>query len=291
MMSEPTLTREAAALLAQLRNGDNVAEPIANIGAFAFSAHARAFLSNAIALCRNDGTSDFRVYGALYSLRHGVELMLKCIVRNDTIDQILRTLMKPGLSFEDVCSRLSLPKVPKKDRLLMHSLCAMRNWLEDRVGHPACHQVNINAAHATRAIEYLRCNPDTPREHFAVVWTSAVQGHDLLELWNSAVPIIDSFAADARYNAQVTGYDPPLTTAELQPLIELLAALDDGGNGFRYPSSNAGAWYTSVPSLSLEALRALIERIESTCITFDAVRSECYSMATVGRPSPQYSGY
>jgi hypothetical protein len=44
------LTPEALALLVHLRTGNNIADPMPNIGAFAYSSHARTFFSNAAAL-------------------------------------------------------------------------------------------------------------------------------------------------------------------------------------------------------------------------------------------------
>lgn len=105
-----------------------------------------------------------------------------------------------------------------------------------------------------------------------------------------AAPTIEMFANDARRHAEEIGFDPPLASSELRPFVELLATLDDGGDGFRYPSSLSGAWYISVPWLCLDALRALIIRLESTSIVFTSVREDCYSMATIGHPTPQYSG-
>jgi hypothetical protein len=284
------LTQDAQSLLAQLRVGGNVADARASIGAFAFSSHAQAFFSNAIALCDDDGLSDFRVYGALYSLRHALELMLKCIVRNEMIDATLSVLMIPELSFDDACTRLSLKKPERK--LLLHAVCVLRNLLEDSIVYPRCHNENIDVGFAQRALEYLRQNPSLPRDRFSIVWASTAFGHDLNELWREAAPTITRLSADARRHAQEIGFDPPLTVAELRPIIELIAALDDGGDGFRYPSSLYGEWYVAAPCLSLEALRELIERLDSTCTIFSSVREQCYSMATVQHPTPGYTaGY
>jgi hypothetical protein len=287
-MTMTTLTLEAEALLAQLRVGGNVAQPSANVGEFAYSTLARAFLSNAHGLCADVGLSDFRVYGALYSLRHGLELMLKCIVRNDLIDETLRAMMTPGVSFEDVCNKLKLKKLERTQLLV--AICAMRNVLEDRIIHPDCYTKNVDAPSAARALRFARQNPDIERNRFAVVWTSTAFGHDLAELWTMAKPTVDSFAGDARRHAQEIGFPAPFTSRDLDPIVKLLGALDDGGDGFRYPSSLSGAWYAALPTLSLEALGRLIKRLESTCTVFESIREHCYSMATLGRPTPQYFG-
>jgi hypothetical protein len=153
-MSIP-LTPNAKALLARLQSGTNTANAPANIGAFAYSVLARAFLSNAQGLCRDEGLSDFRVYGALYALRHGFELMLKCIVRNDLMDTTLRVLMTAGLSFDDVCRQLGANK--KEKASLQHSLCVMRNVLEDRVTFPDCHT-------RKRGRRFCRTRPPIPQK-------------------------------------------------------------------------------------------------------------------------------
>lgn len=287
-MTAQGLSTKASRLLARLRVGTNVADPTPNIGAMAYSTLAQAFFSNARSLCNDEGLSDFRVYGALYSLRHGLELMLKCIVRNERIDRTLRELCRPGLSFEAVCTNLDFNK--RERAQLQLSVCVMRNVLQDRIMHPRCFEENIDPASAERALEYLRQNPDIPRDRFALVWTSAALVHDLLELWQEAAPTIDEFAGDARRHAEEIGFPVPLTREDLEPIVELLAALDDGGDGFRYPSSRSGLWYTAVPSLSLVAVGDLVEKLEATCVVFESVRSECYSNATVTHPTPQYSG-
>ena len=282
------LTPDAVALLEVLRTGDNFSQPTPSYGSFAYSAHAEVFFSNAIALCNEDGMSDFRVYGALYSLRHGIELMLKCISRNDRIDEMLRVLMRPNLRFADACGQLKLDKKPKA--ALMRAVCIARNVLEDRIHHPKCQQINIGESFADHALEYFRQNPTTPRDRFTLVWPFATRGHDLVELWEEASPVIDSFVSDARRHAIEIGYPPPLTIAELKPIIDLLAAMDDGGDGFRYPSSISGEWYMEAPQLSLSSLRTLAESVKSTCKVFESVREECYSLATLRNPSPQYDG-
>lgn len=293
MIIDNPLSDEAKALLTQLQVGDNIADPRSSIGAFAYSLHAQAFFSNAIALCNYDGMSDFRVYGALYSVRQALELMLKCIVRNEMIDNTLRLIMKPGQSFDDVCDDLyredSKNGKKAKKTLLMHAICMLRNVLEDQIIYPDCHKKNINLDFAERALNYLRMTPDLPREQFATAWSSSAFGHVLINLWRVAAPTIEMFASDARRHAVEIGFEPPLASLELKPIIDLLGALDDGGDGFRYPSSLSGAWYVAVPSLSLEALKALVGRLQSTCTVFRLVREYRYSMATIGQPTPQYS--
>jgi hypothetical protein len=291
-MSIHELTPNAKALLAELRNGANVANPPANIGEFAYSALAQAFFSNARGLCRDDGLSDFRVYGALYSLRHGLELMLKCIVRNDLMDTTLGALMTAAPSFDDVCRRLALDAREKKRerKLLQQSLCTIRNVIEDELTFPDSRTKNIDAASADRAVRFLQKNPNLPRDRFAIAWSSTAFGHDLSDLWAQATSTVEAMAADAKSIAQEIGFPPPLAKPEIERIVELLAALDDGGDGFRYPSSLDGAWYVELPAVSLEALGALASELESTCSVFESVREHCYGMATIGHPTPQYHG-
>jgi hypothetical protein len=150
----------------------------------------------------------------------------------------------------------------------MHAICMLRNVLEDQIIYPDCHKKNINLDFAERALNYLRMTPDLPREQFATAWSSSAFGHVLINLWRVAAPTIEMFASDARRHAVEIGFEPPLASLELKPIIDLLGALDDGGDGFRYPSSLSGAWYVAVPSLSLEALKALVGRLQSTCTVF-----------------------
>ncbi len=155
------LTPNARTLLAKLGDGSNVADAPANVGAFAYSTLARAFLSNARRLCLDDHMSDFRVYGALYSMRHGLELLLKCIARNDLIDTMLRSVMTIGQPFGDVCTSLKLERKTKTS--FQQALCTMRNILEDGITFPDCRTKNIDLPSTERALEFLRKNPDLPR--------------------------------------------------------------------------------------------------------------------------------
>lgn len=287
MPNDFQVTKEAEELFSQLKIGTNIADPSSNIGSFAFSSHAIAFLNNAVALCKNDNVSDFRVYGALYFLRHGIELMLKCLARNQMIDVTLSVLMTPHQSFEVSCNKLHLKN--KQKIILMHSLCVIRNVLKAKIIRPKCYNVNIDDDFANDALEYLRQNPNIPREIFAATWASSSFGHELVELWGKAEPIINDIIIGARRYAIEVGYKPPLSASELKPLIDLLASLDDGGDGFRYPSSIDGGWYTiSVQGLSLEALQALINKIENTCLVFLDFRENRYSQSTIGQPYPFY---
>jgi hypothetical protein len=55
----------------------------------AFNSHARAYLNNAAAICEDTGMSDYRIFMALYGIRHGIELWLKCVWSNERIDRAL----------------------------------------------------------------------------------------------------------------------------------------------------------------------------------------------------------
>ncbi len=124
-----------------------------------------------------------------------------------------------------------------------------------------------------------------------MTWSGSAWGHDLSQLWENAAPTIEMMAGDAQWHAQEIGYQTPIDHLELQRVVELLSALDDGGDGFRYPSSLDGAWYAALPPISLAAVGELALKLEQTCIIFESVREQCYSLATVGHPTPQYSGY
>lgn len=247
------------------------------------------FLNNAVRLCQDDGMSDFRVFGALYTLRHGLELMLKCMSRNVQIDGILETLMQAGISFEDACARVwaQTKERNKKRPILLHAVCVIRNYLADKLVAPECHKVNIDDTHADLALGYFRNNPDIDRFLFALHWPVASAGHDLKALWNESEPVISEFADAAKRHAFECGFPMPLPASELKSIVELLAAMDDGGESLRYPSSISGAWYFDPPRLSLQALKPLAEDLESTCKMYESAREESYNMATFGRPWPR----
>lgn len=287
-MTTRPLSPNAERLLDQLRVGSNVAVPSPVTGSMAYSSFAQAYFSNAQSLCREDHMSDFRVYGVLYLLRHGLELMLKCIIRNNRIDEILHKLHTPGLSFNDACNELALRR--QEADQLRRSTCVMRNILEYKIPHPRCLIENMDSMSTEQSLDFLRRTPDTSRECFAQTWTGGEFGHDLAELWEKAAPTVSMFEGDAQRHAFEIGYPSPLTSTELEPIVALLSALDNGGDGFRYPSSMSGEWYPAAPSLSLEAVCELVEKLEDTCVVFESMRTECYSMSTVGHPTPQYRG-
>jgi hypothetical protein len=280
---------QAEALLGRWQVGENVSQSTQSYDPFAYSEHAMIFLSNATRLCEDDGMSDFRVYGALYLLRHGLELMLKCWSRNPQMDEILRTVMQSGLPFADVCERLwtRAEERKKKAPILLHALCALRNHLEDGLVYPALHTVNIDDEHGERSLEYVRKHPNIDRFKFAVLWPVASSGHDLRALWTEAAPVMDDFADAAERDAREAGAAAPLAKSELDAIVDLLAAMDDGGDGLRYPSSIRGAWYSPPPILSLEAVGASAEGVRATCQAFEGARQHAYSMSTFGSPGPK----
>lgn len=283
------LSPSAEALLVRWQVGDNVSQVTQNYDPFAYSEHAMIFLSNATRLCEDDGMSDFRVYGALYLMRHGLELMLKCWVRNMQMDEILRAVMEVGLSMNAVSERL-WPRADerrKKTPILLHAVCALRNYLQDKLVYPAVHATNIDAEHGERALEYLRMHPALDRFKFAPLWPVAPSGHDLRVLWSMAAPAMEEFADAAKREASESGGAQPLVKAELESVVELLGTMDDGGDGLRYPSSIRGGWYAPPPMLSLEAVGTSSEGIRATCEAFESARQHAYSMSTFGSPGPK----
>ena len=284
----PELSASATALLQRWQTGENFSQPSPSFGPFAYSEHAEIFLSNAVRLCEDDGMSDYRVYGALYLLRHGLELMLKCWSRNPQIDHILRTMTGPGLSFEAVCTSL-WPEARERRRkapILLHAVCAIRNNLQDGLKHPEVHTVNVDDRHANAALEYFRANSGIDRFCFVPMWPVSSSGHNLPELWLESAPVMDSFIEAAQRSAVEAGMQAPLTSSDLTVIIELLAAMDDGGDGLRYPSSIGGTWYSDPPQLSLSALAVSAEAVRETCRAFEDAREEAYSLSTFGKPNP-----
>jgi len=283
------LSEGGKALLERLQLGGNFSEPSPGWDAFAYSHHAEIFLNNARRLCEDDAMSDFRVYGALYTLRHGLELMLKCMSRNVQIDKILEILMRPEMTFINACASIwqSAKERRRKEPILRHAVCAIRNVLEDHIEAPRCHTSNIDDSFADRALAYFRSNPETDRFLFALHWPVASAGHDLNTLWGESEPVISAFAEAAERHAVEAGVSPPMTPPEMKSLVDMLWAMDDGGQGLRYPSSISGSWYFDPPRMSLQALGPLIYRLEETCKMYEAAREESYNESTFGRYGPR----
>jgi len=79
----------------------------------------------------------------------------------------------------------------------------------------------------------------------------------------------------------------PISKTELAAIVDLLAAMDDGGDGLRYPSSIVGAWYSPPPALSLDSVGLSAEGVKATCQAFEDAREHSYSMSTFGSPGPK----
>src|SRR4051812_39580396 len=107
-------------------------------------------------MCRDVGMDDFRIFGALYQIRHGIELWLKCISRNVMIDRALASIFRPeSSSFEEVVEATQQTSKHARQQL-RKAVCVLRNVLEDRVVFPDCHRVRIDDHWANKALAFMR---------------------------------------------------------------------------------------------------------------------------------------
>lgn len=287
--NEPELELSSSAryLLEQLSdgNGADIAVPSVYAGAMALTTHAMAYLDVASQLCAEPRNHDFAVFGAFYGIRHGLELWLKCIVINETIDRALVAISKGAADLDTVATAAGPLNKNQKEHLC-RSLCALRNVSEDKVVAPDCYTVNVSEADATRAIAYIQRNGDQPRYLLSYAWSVPVRGHFLQELWHKAQPMIRDLHPAVEAHAQMSGCGHPTSIQRLAATIELLDKLDPDGDAFRYPSSLNGNWNTQLPCVSLRALGAVAEEIQETVLGYGSAMTEAYSFSKLRSPWP-----
>jgi hypothetical protein len=281
-----TLSTHAQELLAELRHGDgrDIGVPSVYIGAMAFSAHAEAYLNNAALLCRKPEAHDFCIFGALYGIRHGLELWLKCLGINRMIDNGLEKIAEETASIDTVTRALDLTKDQKYH--LCRSLCVLRNCCEDDLVYPACVQRKIDPTWADKAIQFIKSNGYLERYKLATVWTVPVEGHDLLDLWQKVEDWVRELSPAVSANAQTTGCGNPMAPESLAAVCELIHRWDPGGDTFRYPSSLDGRWNTDLPSLNLKTLGDLASALQETVLGYDNLLEESYSFSKLRTPRP-----
>jgi hypothetical protein len=282
----------ARVLLRQLQGGDDVAIPSVYVHSLAFSDHARLYFDNAAAISRPDGVGDFRVFAALYSLRHGLELWLKCLLRNDLIDRFLAQVFAvPEAEFTTLADSLGLSR---KERVpFQRSLCCLRNVLVDGIKFPEADpwRQRMETRWADEAIEFLRQEPHLPRSRFAMSCHVRLPGHNVKELWEAARSHAACFIAKGETYAQRIAVPTPASgIEEIGALAELVAFYDEDGDAFRYPSSLDGGWHTELPHLDPVRLGELAGRMHDTVLCTSSLRSDAYDNATVSRPGPCVSG-
>ncbi len=292
------LPEKGRSLLARLQQGPNTSESPLYHSSLAQSDYSVLFTSNASELVRATRMTDFAALGALYMIRHGLELWLKCVIANHCLDQILRVLIREGaLSFEELCSHdvMTIGR-SKKARIaniagLRRGLCVMRNTLVDGLGNPECWTKRISDYYANQALTFLRQHPSTPRQRIAIHYVPLVSDHNLEDLWTSAEPYVDGLRRGAQQHADDVGGGPPLELTRLEELVVFLHHLDPDGDALRYPFSLRGEWYAHQLRLSLEAIGTLARDLTESTRCFRDYRSDVYEHGTVDDPSgPLYFG-
>jgi hypothetical protein len=266
--SSTGLSSDAKALLARLQTGSTFAVPSVYPSALAFNDHAIAFLNNAAAMCRTGDMDDFRIFGALYCMRHGLELWVKGIVQNATIDKVIDELVYSSKSLADIMIAVDLKGRAAKQ--LEHALCVLRNATEDGLKFPENHERNMGTPWAERAIALIRKRGELPRYEIGTLWSVPVSGHGLTSLWQRARADAASIYFDVAQHARYTGEAQPMTPEHVGATCELLDRWDADGDAFRYPSSLDGDWHFDLPHLNLERLGALADELESTVRAYDS---------------------
>ena len=260
------LEGRARQILAELTAGDGADIALLDVypGIDAWTTHAIAYFSNASVLCDEPKAHDFAVFGALYCVRHGLELWLKWIIQKRVMDDVLAAL-RGGADLEELIRVAQVGSSSRRERnerrsQLVRALCTIRN-VEAGLTHPACRQ---EAMSERFAIERLSKGPAIRGSILSIAWPIPVHGHDLKELWAAAEDPIRGRYEDLTETPELGEALHPDT---IGGICALLGAIDPAGDGFRYPSSLEGDWYLHRPPINLRALGQLAESLE------DSVRS------------------
>lgn len=288
MPPDKPLPPAAASLLRELQQGQNIAVPSVYAHSMAFSDHALLYLDNAVAFCRPDGVADFRVFAALYGVRHGLELWLKCLLRNQEIDRFLsHAFGHQEQSFAEVCDARGLTK--KQKLPFQMSLCCLRNIIQDGMGFPDSDpwSKRMEETWADKGLVMLRGLPEMDRARFALGCQVRLSGHSLLALWNEAEHLVRSFhPSGGSYDPWLDIPAPEVDPDEIGALVELLHHYDKDGDAFRYPASLNGSWHDGLPPLDLRVLGELAQRMVNTVRSVTSVREVAYEQATVSKANP-----
>jgi hypothetical protein len=288
MAERSDLPARAQKLLSELRGGTNVAEPRHYLAAEGYRHLARATLDNAVALCTTNSCDDFRIFSALYAVRHGIELWLKAFIVDFEIDRMLRRVAA-GNTFEELKETAESDRDTRDARRrarrgLKRSLCQFRN-LSLGMRHPDFRKHEIKEEFCGDAMARLRAKADGSRSEFAYVWAIPVTGHDLLDLWARARMRFADVTFNARiHNQQCLGAEI-LTEEQVTSACELFGAVDPNGDAFRYPSGMSGDLHR-MESISLEALGRFASVLANTVVVYGGVISDGYVDSTIGRPLP-----
>ena len=270
--SDIQLTGPARQLLASLRGGegDRIAEPKNYPGVQAFGDHAQIYFNNAGTLCESGHAVDFAVFGALYCLRHGLELWLKGFAQNQVLNDVLDAIAD-GKTLDEVvevaqrgCSKKY--HAARRDELIK-ALCVLRN-VDKGLRHPECHQVEIGEQFARERLSE-GIGHESEAFTLALAWPISMGGHDLGVLWEQTKEIVRGNYARAQSNNVMYIGGELLPPEKVEALCALLGAWDKDGDAFRYPCSLTGDWYFHLPSLNLRALGELASAMESTLLCYE----------------------
>ncbi|HKO91640.1 MAG TPA: hypothetical protein VJU61_10830 [Polyangiaceae bacterium] len=274
------LSEAATALLVRLTSfGGDDQVGIASVypGINAFTEHAIAYFHNAALLCKRIEAPDFAVFGALYCIRHGLELWLKCIVQNDIIDEVLEAIAE-GKAFEAILTAARCRDPGEKQERFIKAICVMRN-AEAGLEPPQVGEVEV----ARKRL----ASGGISRHRLSLVWPVPLWGHDLGDLWEKAARSIRLVYDDVR-TLSLTEIGEPMLPDEVQAACELLAVLDKGGDTFRYPCSLAGEWNLQLPGWNLGQLRELAEGLDITVRAYDLYFEESTAAASIARMGGGY---
>lgn len=282
------LTPGARQLLEQLREGNNIAEPRNYLASAGYVNLARATINNAVALCSTNSCDDFRIFSALYAVRHGLELWLKALVIDVEIDRILDGVTQ-GKTYEELQTIVREDRTENERKAaksgLMRSLCQFRN-LASGLRYPEFREREIAHQFCDEGIAELRAATKKWRSRFVSAWAVPVAGHRLVPLWARGRERFSEATYRARDENQEGIGGELLEEEEVSAACELFGALDPLGDAFRYPSSLSGGGLHRTQSISLEALGKFASRLDDTVNAYGCALDEGYSNSTVGCPGP-----
>lgn len=241
----------------RLGAGGGLSRPELWADALAHSFRATIFFSNAGALCRDQWLGDFRVFGALYQMRHGLELLLKCLLLNERLNRFFSLAFEHDATFERVAEVMELTTLERR---------AFSDGLEEvmrrRVARPDADAFN-----------WFRACPDLARGGVARSIPLVVHGHRLCVLWSRARGPYEFWRLRLLADAEFGGDVPvAMSTDALGAAVEWLDKYDEAGDAFRYPTSRAGELYSALPRVRLDRLGDLAEALENSARAMWSVR-------------------
>lgn len=258
----PSLSSDAARLLELWRQGNDLAvsKPVPN--KFVFTDHALAYLENVQTLSKS-GNSDFAIFGALYSLRHGLELWLKCLLRNHQVEMFLAAL------FED----------PSMDPKAAATRAGLREQFATTFNAGVAKLAGKKKLTNSESVAYLRANRQRARDFFVLAVNVRLAEHGLEKLLSRLNHQDDEFgriveASLERQRSLGESTDSAATAGEVRTLVELLDSLDPDGDAFRYPMGLDGGWHSHVPAVSLRALAKSASRLAELVRATNEYRDE-----------------